>query len=98
MGQVIALRQHPVNPEAVRVAREILDLTERGLMHSLIHIGVGPDGKAVMGICGEFAEDLEYATETASEGFSLLVGHKIEQQQTAPTEEALPKRMQRRKA
>lgn len=80
MGQVFTLRNHPVNPAMLRTAKKILEMTEKGLLTSLIHIGCGPDGKSIMGLCGEFAEDLQFATEAASEGFSRLVGHKIEQQ------------------
>lgn len=44
-----------------------------------MYIGVDADGETVLGFCGEFVDDLEFATEAASEGFSRLVGHKIEQ-------------------
>lgn len=97
MGQVIELRSHPANPTMVATARKILDMAERGLMTTMIHIGAGPNGEAAMGICGEFAEDLEYATEACSEGFSLLVGHKIEQQK-ADLIAMVPPRLRRGKA
>lgn len=93
MGNVIALRRNPVNPAVVNAARRILELSEKGLMTSLIHIGVGPDGQATLGIDGDLVDDLQYATELASEGFSRLVGHKIEVR-TQPRH-VLPRRLRK---
>lgn len=93
MGTVIALRHPPANPAVVEAARRLLELSEKGLLTSLIHIGVGPDGQAVLGIDGEVVDDLRYATELASEGFSRLLGHKIEQR-TQPRH-VLPRRLRK---
>lgn len=94
MGTVIALRRTPVNPAVVEAARRILELSEKGLLTTLIHIGVGPEGQSYMGIDGELVDDLESATEVASEGFSRLVGHKIEQR-TEPRH-VLPRRLRKK--
>lgn len=90
MGQVLALRSTPVNPEVVEAAREILRRAEAG-MQAFMFVGIDVAGQAEIGICGDFADDLDYATEAAREGFSRLVGHKFEEREA---EEALPHRLQ----
>lgn len=78
MGQVIALGRLPVNQEVLRTARKILKEVEQGRMTSLAYMGTGPQGKSLMGIQGELAEDQDYAIEVARDGFSRLIGKRIE--------------------
>ena len=59
-------------------------------MQAFMFIGIDAEGQPEIGICGDFADDLDYATDAAREGFSRLVGHKIEQ---GDVEVALPNRL-----
>lgn len=50
---------------------------------SLMHVVAGPDMNDESGVCGEFAEDLEYAAAVATDGFKLLMA-SVDQQQREP--------------
>ncbi len=92
MGEVVVLRKTPVNQVVVNAATNILRDAKEG-MTALMYISVNGSGETEIGLCGEFSDDLEYATEAASEGFSRLVGHKIEQR---ATKNIIPPRLRRK--
>lgn len=62
VGQVINMRANPLaNPGAVERGKEILSRLSRGELTGFFYVACGPDVDDEIGICGEFAEDIEYA-------------------------------------
>lgn len=76
---MIALRKnHPAQPEVVEHLEHLLGRARQGLITGVLCICGTVSGPDELGLCGDFAEDLDYASRAASQGFAAMLGYKFE--------------------
>ena len=90
MGQVLRLPITQVRNDLVDVLQDLLDKAKRGEVTGLMHVVTVSDSQIETGVCGDFSDDLDYATDAATKGFASLLGHKVNNQ--------LPRQFRKRKA
>lgn len=91
MGRVVALR---VQRERNEVAEEFAELSARARRRQItssLHIVTGPGIDDETGLCGEFAEDLDYAIAVASKSLTLMKAQRDAMARTAATKPRRPR-------
>jgi hypothetical protein len=58
--------------EVVAMAESLLLRAKTGLLSGLMFISAAPDGSTLLGISGDFSDDLDYAARAADSGFARL--------------------------
>lgn len=74
MAKVIQLQKKSARPEVVERFSRQLAQARMGRITGLMYVVARSDGTTQSGFCGDFKDDMEYATAAASESFALLVG------------------------
>lgn len=90
MGQLIRLPITQVRRELVDVLQDLLDKAKRGEVTGLMHVVTVSTSEIETGVCGDFSDDLDYATAAATKGLESLLGYKVKNQ--------LPKQFRKRKS
>jgi hypothetical protein len=66
------LKKSHGNLAVIAMAEALVVRARTGLVTGLMCIAAGADGSTQLGISGDFADDVEFATRAADSGFALL--------------------------
>jgi hypothetical protein len=84
------LRPSAPRSDVVAYYRKKLERAESGELQGGMDIIAVRDGPDEIGVCGEFADDLEYALTAAQAGFGAIVGHQLHREKNQ-----LPRRLRK---
>lgn len=93
MGNILQLRPSAPRSDVIAYYRQRLARAESGELQGGMDVISVRDGADEIGVCGEFADDLEYARAAAQAGFGVLVGHQLHHEKNQ-----LPRRLRKESA